>query len=412
MYAIKSIPRKTGGHNAQLIQREFSIFQQLRHPNVVGFKYCIDIGTRVFFVMDYIAGGNLNQVLKYIRNNTLAVNNDEEKDDRRKARIFFDITYPNFDFHALLRLWFAEIVLALEYIHNLGIIHRDVKPDNIMISLDGHVKLGDLGLSKVTSRAESSISDHSQQEQEDQTGVISLMQKIFPSQSAATGCVQKYSRMSPIRKSLTGTGLSNNVKSSPRYASHSSLNQSPSEFDLSSKLFVSHHSQVGTACFMAPETVKRQRYNAGIDWWSFGVTIYECSLAERLFRGHTKQEIFLLITDMAPCDLQKLLDISPEIFDLCTKVTLKTIITITRTRTLTLITPTLITLTLITLTLTLILTLYTKLLDKNGDTRLGSNSESEIKTHPYFAGINWDTISTQEMNFNPPPIQPPPGKAE
>lgn len=47
------------------------------------------------------------------------------------------------------RKYCAEIVLALEYLHNNGIIHRDVKPDNILISRTGHIKLTDFGLSEM-----------------------------------------------------------------------------------------------------------------------------------------------------------------------------------------------------------------------------------------------------------------------
>jgi serine/threonine protein kinase len=46
------------------------------------------------------------------------------------------------------KVYIAEVILALEYIHNQGIIYRDLKPDNIIIAEDGHLKLTDFGLSK------------------------------------------------------------------------------------------------------------------------------------------------------------------------------------------------------------------------------------------------------------------------
>ncbi|KAG5832089.1 hypothetical protein ANANG_G00287410 [Anguilla anguilla] len=49
----------------------------------------------------------------------------------------------------LARMYFAETVLALEYIHNYGIVHRDLKPDNLLITSMGHIKLTDFGLSKM-----------------------------------------------------------------------------------------------------------------------------------------------------------------------------------------------------------------------------------------------------------------------
>lgn len=47
------------------------------------------------------------------------------------------------------RFYCAEITLALEYLHKHGIIHRDIKPDNMLLSASGHVKLTDFGLSKI-----------------------------------------------------------------------------------------------------------------------------------------------------------------------------------------------------------------------------------------------------------------------
>jgi protein-serine/threonine kinase len=46
------------------------------------------------------------------------------------------------------KFYMAELVLALEYLHNEGTVYRDVKPENILIDGEGHIRLTDFGLSK------------------------------------------------------------------------------------------------------------------------------------------------------------------------------------------------------------------------------------------------------------------------
>lgn len=59
------------------------------------------------------------------------------------------------------RFYCAEITMALEYLHKHGVIHRDIKPDNMLLSATGHVKLTDFGLSKIElSRGECKYTRH------------------------------------------------------------------------------------------------------------------------------------------------------------------------------------------------------------------------------------------------------------
>jgi serine/threonine protein kinase len=51
------------------------------------------------------------------------------------------------DEHA--RFYFAEILLGLEYLHSKNVVYRDIKPENILIDIDGHIRIADFGLSKI-----------------------------------------------------------------------------------------------------------------------------------------------------------------------------------------------------------------------------------------------------------------------
>jgi serine/threonine protein kinase len=103
-------------------EREARILATLRHPNLPRVTDYFTFGDQEFLVMDYIEGQSLDTML------TLSPDGLDE---------------------ATVLDWADQLLSALEYIHNHGLVHRDVKPANVRVTPDGHVFLVDFGLVKV-----------------------------------------------------------------------------------------------------------------------------------------------------------------------------------------------------------------------------------------------------------------------
>ena len=104
------------------VEKEKNIMAKLQvtNPFVVKLIYSFQSKKNLFLLMEYQPGGDLHSLLL----NLGALEEDVAK------------------------LYVGEIVLALRYLHNAGCVHRDLKPDNILIGRDGHIKLTDFGLSE------------------------------------------------------------------------------------------------------------------------------------------------------------------------------------------------------------------------------------------------------------------------
>lgn len=125
LYAMKIIKKSEvfkydlGDH----IKLERDILMKNRNRFLVKLKYAFQTPSNIYLVIEYMSGGDLHQLLKKYRN------------------------FPE----GLAQFYAAEIVLALEYLHEkMNVIYRDLKPENILLDGQGHLKLSDFGLSKKT----------------------------------------------------------------------------------------------------------------------------------------------------------------------------------------------------------------------------------------------------------------------
>ncbi|XP_077441352.1 serine/threonine-protein kinase Nek1 isoform X17 [Vanacampus margaritifer] len=104
-------------------RKEVSVLANMSHPNIVQYKESFEEGGCLYIVMDYCEGGDLFK-----------------KINSQKGMLFTEEQILD---------WFVQICLALKHIHDRKILHRDIKSQNIFLTKDGTVQLGDFGIARV-----------------------------------------------------------------------------------------------------------------------------------------------------------------------------------------------------------------------------------------------------------------------
>ncbi|EAY03007.1 AGC family protein kinase [Trichomonas vaginalis G3] len=122
VYAIKSVhkSRLLKEHKSSTVITERNILMHIDHPFIVHIYFAFQTSSKVYMGFEYIPGGDL----AFHLNNT-----------------------SKFTFNDI-KLFIAELALAIDYIHQRKIVYRDLKPENILIDEEGHLKLTDFGLVK------------------------------------------------------------------------------------------------------------------------------------------------------------------------------------------------------------------------------------------------------------------------
>ncbi|CAD8171299.1 unnamed protein product [Paramecium octaurelia] len=121
-YAMKLIEKSPiiQQNKQSIIQNERDIMSILNHPFIVKMQYAFESRKYLVFVLEYCSGGELFYLLRKVKR-------------MKEEEAFF---------------YFSEICLGMKNLHENNIIYRDIKPENILIDFDGHVRIADFGLSK------------------------------------------------------------------------------------------------------------------------------------------------------------------------------------------------------------------------------------------------------------------------
>lgn len=275
------------------VQTEAEILSMLDHPFLPTLYARLDVSHYTCLLIDYCPGGDLHALLRKQPANRLLVQ--------------------------AVRFFAAEVLVALEYLHAIGVIYRDLKPENVLIREDGHVMLSDFDLCF-------------------KADVVPTLYKI-------TGTTKRRKRV--------------------RYTYFSSKEKKLDEAEFVAEPTAAFsRSCVGTHEYLAPELVTGNGHGNGVDWWAFGVFIYELLYGTTPFKGCSKESTLRNIASSR--------DVSFHVAEVEEEGMVEA------------------------------RDLIEKLLVKDPRRRLGcAKGAYDIKRHPFFRGIKWPLIRT----YKPPEVR-------
>ncbi|KAF9120042.1 hypothetical protein BGW39_011706 [Mortierella sp. 14UC] len=332
LYAIKILKKadmvRKNMVNHVLAERR--VLALTRTPFVVQLFYAFASKDYLYLVMEYVIGGDLSSLLA---------------------------VFESFD-EDMAKMYIAECVLALEYLHSNGITHRDLKPDNMLVNAEGHIKLTDFGLSRIT------VPDQNDMFSWHDHKAPSLSRRHFarpPSHPPKTSTIKKSVTIGSLEGKEDPAVTSARLAAARASPPGSSQQQQQQHNTLSGRASRRHRGSskalLGTPDYLAPELLLGIGHGEAVDWWSLGVCLFEFLTGYPPFMDEAPEAIFKNILNH---DIQwPEYGLSWEAHDL-----------------------------------------INKLLSREPAHR---PSPAVLKAHPFFKGVDWDNIRNQEAPFIPSP---------
>ncbi|KAJ1994857.1 rim15, signal transduction response regulator [Dimargaris cristalligena] len=249
LFAIKMLKKADMIRKNMVAQAltERKVLSLMKTPYVVKLYYAFHSTDYLYLVMEYLIGGDLGSLVQGMGG--------------------FDLTMAQF--------YSAETALALASLHQNGIIHRDLKPDNILIDGRGHIKLTDFGLSQIRVKG----ADHTLTPLLTEPGPEAA--KAYDAGGGASSVPSWLAMATPVNQTPGGRHRARGLKHS--HSPPGSATPSKSERD---------PRFLGTPDYLAPELLLGTSDDHEVDWWAFGVCVFEFLTGYPPFTDESPQAIF------------------------------------------------------------------------------------------------------------------------
>ncbi|KAG4198398.1 hypothetical protein ERO13_A05G082700v2 [Gossypium hirsutum] len=297
-------------------QTEKEIMQMLDHPFLPTLYAYFATEKLSCLVMEYCPGGDLH-ILR----------------QKQPGRSFSE---------QAVRFYGAEVLLALEYLHMLGVVYRDLKPENILVREDGHIMLTDFDLSlrcdanPVLLKSASPVAEPAEK---------------MSSPCSQSSCIEPLCLNPSFQVPCFTPRLLSLASRSRKIKSDLATQISPMPQLVVEPTSARSNSFVGTHEYLAPEIIKGEGHGNAVDWWTFGIFLFELLYGKTPFKGSGNDETLSNVVS------HSLRFPSSPIVSFHAR------------------------------------DLIRGLLVKEPENRLGSvKGATEIKQHPFFEGLNWALI--------------------